>query len=423
MSRKRRRPMIERFTLFGDLQKIEEQDDGTLIVSGIASSEAVDADGEIITADAVRKALPDYMKFGNIREMHSNIAAGTALSCEVDADDVTHIEAHVVDPTSIKKVRAGVLKGFSLGGKKLSYDETNRRIITGICLSEISLVDRPSNPDSIISLVKFEEGDTPMEDNSLAKYVGEEIQDAATAVQCLCSIHYLLQKEMAEANEPPDQIEALQAVVEALKRFIASEIQEDNQDMTLKTDTGGTSATVGKSETSTEMEAELMTAENALAKAAKARLEEVHKAMAEAMDAHKAAVGAHQEAYSKLSAAHKMYKAYHKGIIDSKPEGEEEAEEEEGEKEGEGETKEECSKAEGADTLQKVASLEKSIQTLQDQITKMSKTPVMTPGEVRALSKDDDGAALQKTTTPSTPEEAMRKAHSAPFLTQRFGVL
>jgi len=389
----------------------------------------VDADGEIITADAVRKALPDYMKFGNIREMHSNIAAGTALSCEVDARDVTHIEAHIVDPTSIKKVRAGVLKGFSLGGKKLSYDEDNRRIITGIRLSEISLVDRPSNPDSIISLVKFEEGETPMTDDSLAKYVGEEIQDATTAIQCLGAIHFLLQREMAEANEPPDQIEALQTVVEALKRFIASEIVEDHQDMALKTtNSGGASATVGKCETSTEMEAEPMTAENALAKAAKARLEEVHKAMAEAMDAHKAAVGAHQEAYSKLSAAHKMYKSYHKGIIDSKPEGEEEESEEEGEKEeekeGEGETKEECSKAEGTDTLQKISSLEGRIQELQEQLTKMFKAPVMTPGELKALSKDEDsGQSLQKTTAPSTPEEAMRKAHSAPFLTQRFGVL
>ena len=146
------------FSLFGEFTKAEEQDDGTLIVSGIASSESMDSDGEIIRADAIKKAIPDYMKWGAVREMHSNIAAGSALSIRVNDDGQTEFEAHVVDDGSIKKVKAGVLKGFSVGGKKLEYDPTNRRVITGIKLSEISLVDRPANPDCRFEIAKFDGG-------------------------------------------------------------------------------------------------------------------------------------------------------------------------------------------------------------------------------------------------------------------------
>ena len=39
----------------------------------------------------------------------ADIAAGTTLSLKVDANNVTHIEALVVDPTSISKLKKGVL--------------------------------------------------------------------------------------------------------------------------------------------------------------------------------------------------------------------------------------------------------------------------------------------------------------------------
>lgn len=142
--------------LFAPFEKVEELDDGTLKVFGIASSESRDSDGELIRADAVRAALPDYLRFGAVREMHQPIAAGTALEAQVDDAGVTHFGAHVVDDSSVKKVRAGVLKGFSLGGKITKRNADDKSIIEGLKLTEISLVDRPANPDSVISLVKFD---------------------------------------------------------------------------------------------------------------------------------------------------------------------------------------------------------------------------------------------------------------------------
>lgn len=140
--------------LWAPFSKVEEQDDGTLKVFGVASSESRDSDGEVIKADAVRAALPDYLEFGAVREMHQPIAAGTALEAEVDRDGITSFAAHIVDASSVKKVQTGVLKGFSLGGKVTKRNKLDKSIIEGINLTEISLVDRPANPDSVITLAK-----------------------------------------------------------------------------------------------------------------------------------------------------------------------------------------------------------------------------------------------------------------------------
>ncbi len=140
--------------LYGELTKLEPQDDGTLKVHGVASSGARDSSGEVVVPAAMRAALPGYMAFGAIREMHQPRAAGAALYAEVDEEGATRICAHVVDPTAVKKVRAGVYKGLSIGGKVLARDPADARVITSIRLDEISLVDRPCNPEAVIDLWK-----------------------------------------------------------------------------------------------------------------------------------------------------------------------------------------------------------------------------------------------------------------------------
>jgi hypothetical protein len=57
------------------------------LVEGIASSEAVDADGEIISFDAIKASLGEYMKFANLREMHGMSAAGTVTKADADDDE------------------------------------------------------------------------------------------------------------------------------------------------------------------------------------------------------------------------------------------------------------------------------------------------------------------------------------------------
>ena len=142
--------------LYAEISKVEDQDDGTIKVWGYASSGAKDADGETITPDAMKAALPDYMKFGAVREMHQPLAAGTAIEAEVQDDGKTWFGAHVVDPVAVTKVKTGVYKGFSIGGKVTERDALNKTVIKGLNLIEVSLVDRPCNPDAVMTVFKAE---------------------------------------------------------------------------------------------------------------------------------------------------------------------------------------------------------------------------------------------------------------------------
>lgn len=131
---------------------LEKRNDEEQIVEGIASTESVDSDGETITYEAMKAAANDFMKWANLREMHGLSAAGTVM--KIICDDVTRtvrIVAKVVDKQAWEKVKTKVYKGFSIGGKALARLGT---AVTKLRLTEISLVDRPANPDAVIELYK-----------------------------------------------------------------------------------------------------------------------------------------------------------------------------------------------------------------------------------------------------------------------------
>lgn len=149
--------------IYAEINKVEAQDDGTLHVSGYASSNAKDSDGEIVTTDCMRAALPDYMKFGAVREMHQPLAAGTALEASIEeSTGKTLFSAHVVDPVACLKVNTGVYKGFSIGGTVTERDPMDKKVIKGLKLYEVSLVDRPANPEAVFKLAKL--SNTPEDD-------------------------------------------------------------------------------------------------------------------------------------------------------------------------------------------------------------------------------------------------------------------
>ncbi|HFC3285533.1 TPA: HK97 family phage prohead protease [Neisseria gonorrhoeae] len=173
--------------LYAEIAKMEAQDDGTVKVWGYASSEAVDSDGEVIAAEAMKAAIPDYMKFGAVREMHGSNAAGTAIEINVEDDGRTFFGAHIVDPVAVTKVKTGVYKGFSIGGRVTARDDLNKSQITGLKLTEISLVDRPANPDAVFTCFKAdkpkadEEADKDEDDKSADKTDETPADDAEKA--------------------------------------------------------------------------------------------------------------------------------------------------------------------------------------------------------------------------------------------------
>lgn len=111
--------------LYGEITKVEPQDDGAIKVIGIASTGAVDDADERVLPEAMKAALPAYMRFGALREMHGQSAAGATLSAEVGEDGATRIEALVVDPVAVRKVQHGVYKAKLDGLDRLMTRETD----------------------------------------------------------------------------------------------------------------------------------------------------------------------------------------------------------------------------------------------------------------------------------------------------------
>jgi len=253
--------------------KQEKQDDGSLLVYGKATDDSLDIDQQICDDVWLSSAMPEWFKSGgNIREQHSSIAAGVAKEYETKADG-HYISVLVVDPISVKKVESGVLKGFSIGIKspRVVRDQkaANGRIIDGQIV-EISLVDRPANPNAKLmlaksvegetSLVKVEEFTTTTKDKSMLADVIKELQadaakfDQASYDAARRGIAQLIISEATEVadtdSDERDDIDTLLSALKHLFNFRDGELEED-EDSALSTD-GSTIQLSAKKEADSE---------------------------------------------------------------------------------------------------------------------------------------------------------------------------
>ena len=100
---------------------MEEQSDGSIIVSGLCTSDTVDLDDQIIDLDFSRKGLAQWAAtFGNIRQMHStNLPpAGKAIQIDTTKPDGVYLTARIVEPGAVKLCKEGVYSAFSVGISK-----------------------------------------------------------------------------------------------------------------------------------------------------------------------------------------------------------------------------------------------------------------------------------------------------------------
>jgi hypothetical protein len=137
---------------FAEIQRVDEEQ---RMVWGYASTENRASDGKIITRAAMEGALDDYMEFANVREMHQPSAVGRTDEAHVD-DGGLYVGVKVVDDAAWKKVVERVYKGFSIGAKATAYDPDDKTVVTGMLLSEISLVDRPADTGAKFDLFRAE---------------------------------------------------------------------------------------------------------------------------------------------------------------------------------------------------------------------------------------------------------------------------
>jgi HK97 family phage prohead protease len=168
-------------------------DDAERMVYGYASTADRDSDGEVITLDALKNALPGYMKFASVREMHDARPIGKTKQAEVDERGL-YIGAKIVDNDAWKLVKEEVYSAFSVGGKILERDEVDPSVIKSMSLMEISLVDVPANPQCVIDLVKV--ADIGLADENPEAPVEEVVEPVAEVED--------VEKRKSDEDKDPD---------------------------------------------------------------------------------------------------------------------------------------------------------------------------------------------------------------------------
>jgi prefoldin subunit 5 len=211
--------MSDSTNVYADILKYDDNADGTLTVYGKATDGSVDIDQQICDPAWLDKAMPEWFRSGgNIREQHSNIAAGVAKEYESKSDG-HYISALVVDPVSVKKVQNRVLRGFSIGIKSprvvVDKKAANGRIIDGQIV-EVSLVDRPANPNCQLVLAKSINGE-----KSLTKV--EELVETT------------IEKELVEESMPMNgEAKSIPSSEEMLSRYATAKQALDEVTMMCK---------------------------------------------------------------------------------------------------------------------------------------------------------------------------------------------
>lgn len=159
-------------------------DESKRLVSGYATLDNIDSQGDVVLAEASLKAFARAR--GNIREMHQPLAVGRMVDFREDEFYSTEekkfyrgifVTARVSEGAedTWKKVLDGTLTGFSIGGEINEASNefvkdagTTVRFIKDYDLVELSLVDNPANQlaninsiqKSVLSISKSSDGST-----------------------------------------------------------------------------------------------------------------------------------------------------------------------------------------------------------------------------------------------------------------------
>lgn len=170
------------------ITKVEDQDDGTVMVYGPAADAGVDRDKQRLNQAWLDEALPQWLaEGGNVREQHDKFrAVGRGVGLTRGADGAHLLAAHVVDPVAVTKVKAKVLQGFSINIKEPRVDfgkaDAPNGEIVGGSIPEVSLVDRPANPRTYFTMVKADDSGAlePVEEPEVVEVEAEpEVEDEA----------------------------------------------------------------------------------------------------------------------------------------------------------------------------------------------------------------------------------------------------
>jgi outer membrane murein-binding lipoprotein Lpp len=226
------------------------------IVSGFATTDAVDKQGDIVTAEASREAFSKFRK--NIREMHQPKAVGKMVDFREDKyfDPESkkfysgiYVSAYVSKGAqdTWEKVLDGTLSGFSIGGKMNKWDDgydekldAKIRIIKDYDLVELSLVDSPANQFANImsvekvdgiSILKGEVAETVLENVFWDESTGLILLSEEDAVESPTSGEPMKNIGFVEKSDA-DKTDLIKFLVDSAKGINLSKITKEVSPMT-----------------------------------------------------------------------------------------------------------------------------------------------------------------------------------------------
>jgi len=183
-----------------------------LTIGGYASIEVVDKQNDLITLQALEKAVVEFMEkksYRNVMSNHSNVQVGEVVEQYRDTNGVLHktgvdnVGFYVVikmrdDIEKAKEIARGIRKGtlrsFSIGGQAISkkqrkseeYGEYNE--IDSLELHEVTICEKGINPEAKFDILKHENGGDNLSEkleSALEELNGllKQVQEATGAIE------------------------------------------------------------------------------------------------------------------------------------------------------------------------------------------------------------------------------------------------
>ena len=228
-----------------------------LIIGGYASIEIVDKQNDLITIEALRKSVTQYMKdkkYRNVMSNHSNVQVGEVIEKYRDSNGVLHktdvddVGFYVViklrdDIEKAKEISRGIRKGtlrsFSIGGQAISKkqrtsDEFGKyNEIDALELHEVTICEKGINPEARFDILKMEEKTMS---EQLEKSL-EELNGLLKQVQGFQKGDDELEEEKKNESEDESDLETVAAGDEAYMDTELEETPDEKVELALDEDT------------------------------------------------------------------------------------------------------------------------------------------------------------------------------------------
>ena len=145
--------ILKKFKVYAppDTKAYGLNEDGTLTITGIASTTNEDLDGEIITPDALQSLERQVVGLNLHLDHNHNYDGGIGVITEAEIQDNSLRITAIVLPeyalSVLQKLQIGMKMGFSIGGIPV-INSGNSRVINDFVLLEVSLTLLPANWDT-----------------------------------------------------------------------------------------------------------------------------------------------------------------------------------------------------------------------------------------------------------------------------------